>query len=128
MFPIYVGITRGKNSGNIIDQVIKERNTGAFIQCFWRSTSVLVVGDELVKNNTDRGVIGIFIEGFYGIKFLERELAIGIGMSCSLTKSGDCKPCPDSICDEALPIWIPLEKTFEGIPALVNSVCRKVQI
>ena len=65
--------------GNIIDQVIKERKKGAFIQHFWRPTGALVVtegGDELVENNTDRGVIGIFIEAFYGDEIVERNLGI----------------------------------------------------
>ena len=62
-----------------------------FIQRFWSPTGVLVVtegGNELVENNTNCGVIVIFIEDFYGSKFLEHNLAIGIGMSCILIKSG----------------------------------------
>ena len=67
-----------------------------FIQIFWLLNSILVVtegGDELVEKNTDCGFIGIFIEEFYSSEFAERKLAIGVGMSCSVIKSGYCKPC-----------------------------------
>ena len=65
---------------------IKEYNTGTFIQILWRPTSVFIVtvdGNKLVENNTDHGTIAVFIEEFYGSKFVERNLAIGIGVSCS---------------------------------------------
>ena len=46
---------------------IEERTTGVFIQRFWRPTCVIIgteSGNEIVENNTYRGVIGIFIEEF----------------------------------------------------------------
>ena len=102
-----------------------------FIQRLWIPTDVSVVtegDDELVENKTDSGVIRIFIEEFYGSKLVERYLEIGIGMSCSLIKIGDCKPCPASIYEEFLPISISLAKSFEGVPALVTTSCRNVEI
>ena len=49
----------------MIDYGIKEHKIGKFIQSLWRPTGVLVVtegANELVENNTDCSVIGIFIE------------------------------------------------------------------
>ena len=34
--------------------------------------------------NTDHGVSGVFIEEFYGSDFVERNLAIGTDMVCSI--------------------------------------------
>ena len=84
--------------------------------------------NELVENNTDSDVIGVFIEFFYGSELLERYLAIGISMRCSLIKISDFKPCPASIHDKYLPIRIYLEKPFEIVPALVTVSCRNVEI
>ena len=79
----------------MIYYVIKEYNTGTFTHILWRPTGLLIFtegGNKLVENNTDHDVIGVFIEEFYGSDCLERDLAIGIGMSCSLIRSGYCKP------------------------------------
>ena len=81
-----------------------------------------------VENNTDRGVIRIFIEEFYGSKFVECYLAIGMGVSFSLIKSGYCKPLYACICDEAVLIWTPIEKPFEGVTALVTMTRWNVYI
>ena len=85
-------------------------------------------GDELVEDNTNRGVIGVLIEEFYGSELVEYNLAIIIGIVFSIIKSGYCKPCSTSICDEVLPIWIPLAKLFEGFLALVTVACWNVLI
>ena len=66
--------------GDKIDEGIEECKKGSFIQSFWCPTGVLVVtegGDELVENNTDSGIIEIFIEELYGSDLVERDLAIG---------------------------------------------------
>ena len=59
---------------------------------------------------------------------MERDLAIVISMSCSIINSGNLKPLPASICNEALPIRISLAKLFKGVPALENVACRNVEI
>ena len=131
IFHYFAKIDMPTQIGSMIDQEIKERKTSTFIQRFWRLTSVLVVtegNNELVKNNTDRGIIGVFIEEFDGSDFVGDELALGMGMSCSIIKSVYCKSLSTSICDESLPIWIPLAKPFEGVPELVTVACRNVQI
>ena len=84
--------------------------------------------NELVENNTDSDVIGVFIEEFYGNDLVERYLAIGISMSCSLIHSGDCEPCPAFIYDEALLTRISIVKQLEGVPALVTDVYWDVEI
>ena len=94
-----------------------------------RLTSVLEVtegNNEFVRNNTDRGIIGVFIEEFDGSDFVGDELALGMGMSCSIIKSVYCKSLSTSICDESLPICIPLAKPFKGVPELVTVACRNV--
>ena len=45
-----------------------ELKKGAFIQCFWSLSGVLVVTEgrnDLVEKKTDCGVIGVFIKEFY---------------------------------------------------------------
>ena len=114
-----------------IDQLIKGCKTGVSIQRLWRPTDMIVVtedGNKLVENNTDRGVIGIFIEEFYGSEIMERYLVIGIGMDCSLIKSCDCKTCPAYIYHESLLITISLANPFKGIPAFATIVYRNVDI
>ena len=65
IFNYFENIDMPMQISNSIDQVIIERKTGVFIQRFWNPTGVLVVtegGNELVENNANCGVIGIFAE------------------------------------------------------------------
>ena len=108
-----------------------ECKTGAFIQRFWYLVGILVVtegGDELVENNTDRFVNEGFTKEFYGRKLVERYFEIGIGISCIIIKSSDCKPLSASIYVKYLPIRISLAKPFEGVPALITFTCWNVEI
>ena len=54
------------------------------------------------------------------------SLLLGYRSTCSLIKSGYCKPCSAPICDETFLIWTPLAKPFESVPALVNFAYRNV--